>query len=218
MWLNVNDRGMDILCSIDHHFLSHLGATSSEGNDKWWFCFGLGRMFFARNGEVVAHESCWFVTDDRFTVSVEWLVAVGRMVGFWSVVGRFIVKMQAEVLKIAQLLIGEVIGAVITLPQKPLALNIELDPNDFTNEQLRNLEHFCLHFDNEPTNNTPKTTHPPNNNQPLYTDSKSVISKKPSPFMGKNFTIPHKKMLPSPKQNYHLSFPSLLVVPRCERK
>ena len=88
---------------------------------------------------------------------------------------------------------------MITLPQQPLSINAQLDVENFTNEQLQNMEHFRISLGNE----QPPTATPPAEQIALenkdYTDSESIPSRhsrrstRSAPFMGFNFRIPRKK-------------------------
>ena len=85
-------------------------------------------------------------------------------------------------------------GEVITLPQQPLAINAKLNIKNFTNEQLQNMEHFRISFDD---GHRPDTQPPPppqdHDNTSQYTDTDTLPSLPSTSFMSKQFTIPRKQ-------------------------
>ena len=84
-------------------------------------------------------------------------------------------------------------GDIITLPQEPLSVNIELDTEHFTMDQLKALHYFRL---NDECNTTSMPLQPPsssNSSQTSYTDTGPLPDDTPPPLDSNNFQIPRKQ-------------------------
>ena len=83
-------------------------------------------------------------------------------------------------------------GEIITLPIEPLSVNMQLNINDFSNEQLQNLEHFRINIDG----NNHIYSHQQEEVNSTYTDTEplpSIATAQPIDINTANFTIPKKK-------------------------
>ena len=86
-------------------------------------------------------------------------------------------------------------GDVITLPQEPMSINIELNSENFTMEQLKTLHYFRL---NDQQNTTSVPVQQPSSSdstQSSYTDTGTLQDDNPPPITSPAFKIPCKKSL-----------------------
>ena len=82
-------------------------------------------------------------------------------------------------------------GDVITLPQEPLSVNVELDSENFTMNQLKALHYFCLNDEQNTTTIPLEQPSSSNSSQTSYTDTGS-LEQHTSPLFTTTFTIPRK--------------------------
>ena len=84
-------------------------------------------------------------------------------------------------------------GEIITLPQEPLAINAQLNINDFTNEQLQNMEHFRISFQDVNRPDIQPAQQPScTDDASHYTDSDTLPSLPSPPLTSRKFAIPRK--------------------------